>query len=297
MKLGRLGAVAALALVAATLAGCLDAATPSAVPSPTRAPDPTPTVTTYELGTTVWYEGLLLHFDRVIATLDDRGGPVEVMLRIENPGAEAGELDGRIRLSIGTIRADATRESVVPTVPAEGTVSVVMTFELQGVISADTAVIEVGDAPSHVARVPLTPAAGPPALFEPVTIDLTGGATSADLRIILTRGLLRWDLPDWSQELGAGLQALTLTYDVSYVGSFAGGLAFTRDNVALRLPDGSIVSARRDGRSQSAELIGSNKTKKNLFSRFEIPSGATGRFALLVRNAGTEKAIPFTIGG
>ena len=297
MKPGRLGAAAALALVAATLAGCLDAATPSAAPTPTRAPDPTPTVTTYELGTTVWYEGLLLHFDRAVATLDDRGGPVEVMLRIENPEAEVGELDGRIRLSIGTIRADATRESVVPTVPAEGTVSVVMTFELQGVVSADTAVIEVGDAPLHIAKVPLTPAAGPPVVFEPLSFELTGAATSADLRITLRRGLLRWDLPDWSQELGAGLQALTVTYDASYVGSFAGGLAFTRDNVVLRLPDGSIIGARRDGRSQSAELIGAGKTRKNLFSRFEIPAGATGRFALLVRNAGTEKAIPFTIGG
>lgn len=297
MTIGRLGAAAALALVAATLAGCLDAATPSAAPTPTRAPDPTPTVTTYELGTTVWYEGLLLHFDRAIATLDDRGGPVEVTLRIENPEAEAGELDGRVRLNVGGTRAEATRESVVPPVPAKGTVSVILTYELQGIPSVDAAVIEVGDTPLHIGRVPLTPAAATPVLFEPVAFELTGGATSADLRIILRRGLVRWDLPDWSQELGSGLRVLTVTYDVSYVGSFVGGLPFTRANVALRLPDGSVISARRDGRSQSLELIGPNRTKKNLFSRFEIPNVATGRYALLVRNAGTEKAIPFTIGG
>lgn len=294
MRLGRIGALALLGVI---LAGCLDASTPSAAPTPTRAPDPTPTVTTYELGTTVWYEGLLLHFDRAIATLDDRGGPVVVTLRIENPEVEPGELDGRIRLVVGTIRAEATRESVVPTVPPEGTVSVVMTFELQGVVSADNAVVEVGDTPLHIARVPLTPGAGTPVVFEPVTLDLGGLATSADLRITLRSGLLRWDLPDWSQELGDGLQALTLTYDVSYIGSFAGGVAFTRENVALRLPDGSIVSARRDGHSQSAELIGAKKTKKNLFSRFEIPSGTTGTFALLVRNSGTEKDLTFTIAG
>ena len=84
---------------------------------------------------------------------------------------------------------------------------------------------------------------------------------------------------------------------MTYAGDFAGGFAFTGENVALRLPDGTVVSPRRDGHSQSVELIGARKTKKNLFSRFEIPAGMIGEFALLVRNGATEKAIPFTIGG
>ena len=123
------------------------------------------------------------------------------------------------------------------------------------------------------------------------------GATAASLKVTLRGGLLRSDLPDWWQELGAKLEALTLTYDVTYTGDFAGGLAFTGENVALRLPDGSVIAARRDGHSQSVELIGSRKTKKGLFSRFEIPTGLTGSFALLVRNSGTERTIKFTIGG
>ena len=66
--------------------------------------------------------------------------------------------------------------------------------------------------------------------------------------------------------------------------------------MALRLPDGTVVSPRRDGHSQSVELIGAKKTKKGLSSRFEIPAGLTGTFNLLVRNGGQEKAIPFKIG-
>jgi hypothetical protein len=145
--------------------------------------------------------------------------------------------------------------------------------------------------------VPLTSRGGEPAFLEPVELTLKGAAAASDLKITIHAGELRSDLPDWSQELSSSLEALTLTYDASYTGTFGGGFAFTGDNIALRLPDGTIVGPRRDGHSQSVELIGPRKTKKGLFSRFEIPSGATGQFALLVRNGATQKALVFTIGG
>jgi hypothetical protein len=128
-----------------------------------------------------------------------------------------------------------------------------------------------------------------------VEFDLRGTGTAGDLRINLRHGVLRWDLPDWSQQLASDLQALTLTYNVTYLGEFAGGFAFTGDNVYLRLPDDSIVNPRRDGHSQSVELIGAKKTKDGLFSRFEIPAGMTGKFALFVKNGETKTAIVFTV--
>ena len=289
--------LAALAAVAGLVAGCLDqpVATPS--PTPTPQPEPTPTVTTYELGATVWYEGLLVYVDRAVATLDERGGPVEVIVRVQNEGLEDGELDGGIRLIVGGAAVEPTRESRVPTVPAGSLIGAVMTYELQGVESVDDAVVQVGEEPQHVALVPLTDAGGEPVTFEPVPIEVGGNGAAGDLRIALRTGELRWDLPDWSQELPAGIRAFTLTYDATYTGTFAGGFAFTGENVALRMPNGSIIGARRDGHSQSVELIGPGKTKKGLFSRFEIPIGLTGQFRLLVRNGSSEKAIPFTIEG
>jgi hypothetical protein len=128
-----------------------------------------------------------------------------------------------------------------------------------------------------------------------VDLDLKGSASAGDLRITLRHAVARWDLPDWSDEMPDDLRVLTLTYDVTYNGSFSGGFAFTGDNVALRLPDGKEVESRADGHSQSIELVGSRKTKRNLFSRFEIPADATGKFALLVRNGSSEQAISFTI--
>jgi hypothetical protein len=282
---------------AAVLAGCLDAQAPSAAPTATFTPEPTPVARTYELGTRVWYEGLVLTFDRVTSTLDARGGLVGVLVGVQNPGDEAAAPSGPITLVVDEQRIEPTRDSRIPEAPGKGSVATVLTFELQAIPSIDDAIIEVGSSPLHVARVPLTPSAGTPLVFEPLALELKGAATASSLRITLRGGLLRWDLPDWNQELDAKLQALTLTYDVTYTGAFAGGLAFTGENVALRLPDGTEIVARRDGHSQSVELVGPRKTKKDLFSRFEIPAGVTGTFALLVRNSGTVKAITFAIGG
>jgi hypothetical protein len=294
----RRSVIATLVVVlGATLAGCVDGATPSPAPTPTRAPEPTPLTTTYSLDKSVWYEGLKLRFGLVTATLDARGGPVTLNVQIENPTDDLGTLDGKIRLVIGGTPIDSTRESVVPDVPAQGTKDATLAYELQGVASIDDATIEVGEAPLHVATVPLTPAAGEAVAFEPVKVGAKGTNTAGSVKITLQGGVLRWDLPDWSQELDAKRASLTLTYDVTYAGDFAGGLAFTGENVALRLPDGKIVEARKDGHSQSVELIGARKTKKSLFSRFEIPSDATGKFSLLVRSGTTVKTIGFTIGG
>jgi hypothetical protein len=287
---------AALALTMA-LAACGDASTPTGASTVAITPEPTPVTTVYELGSQVWYEGLVLTFDRVTATLDERGGLVDVLVGVANPGTDSDDLSGKIALVVGGTRIEPTRDSNIPDVPGGGSVAAVLTYELQAIPSIEDAVIQVGASPLHIARVPMTPGAGALVSYEPEALALAGSATAASLKITLRGGLLRSDLPDWWQELDAGLEALTLTYDVTYTGDFAGGLAFTGDNVALRLPDGSIIAARRDGHSQSVELIGSHKTKKGLFSRFEIPTKLTGSFALLVRNSATERTIKFTIGG
>lgn len=287
----------ALVLLAVFVGACGDAQTPSAAPTATTAPEPTPVSHTYELGTQVWYEGLVVTVDRVTSLLDARGGTVDVLVGVANPNEDPAELDGAFTLVAGETRVEATRDSQVPAVPGHGSVATVLTFELQAIASIDHAMLELGGAPDHVGLVPITAAAGDSATYEPVTLALKGSAQAGSLKVALTGGLLRWDLPDWGQELNAKVAVLTLTYDVTYAGDFAGGLAFTGDNIALKLPDGTIVSARRDGHSQSVELVGPHKTKKGLFSRFEIPSGMTGKFSLLVRLSSAQKLITFAIGG
>jgi hypothetical protein len=290
---------AAALVLAGALGGCLDANVTPPPPTPTREPDPTPAISTYQVDGAVWYEGLVIRFDVVTATLDARGGPVEVHLRIDNPNDDVGALDGAITLVAGGKTWEATRESTIPEIPVQGTGGTTLTYELQGVDSIEDAYLAVGAAPLHVVQFPITAAAGVGGAVtgQPEALVLKGNGTAGTTKITLRSGQLRWDLPDWSQELDATLQALTVTYDVTYVGDFSGGQAFTGENVALRLPDGTVVESRADGHSQSVELIGPGKTKKNLFSRFEVPAGTTGAFALLVRSGTAVRAIPFTIGG
>jgi hypothetical protein len=283
------------------LAGCLDVPAPSASPTVAPTTEPTPATTTYALDTTVWYEGLLITVEDVTATLDERGGPVIVRLRLENAAVDDAELDSRVLLHLGPGSSEPliapTRESKVPTIPGGGMAEASLTYELQGVASIDGAIVEIGESPLHVARVPLTAAGGKAATLEPIELQVSGFNQAGDLRVVLRGGVLRWDLPDWSEELDAQRAVITLTYDVTYLGDFSGGFAFTGDNVVMRLPDASRLESRRDGHSQSIELIGAGKTAKGLSSRFELPSGLTGRFALVVRNGSTSKLISFTIGG
>ena len=297
--LPRVARLGPLALAVVAFSGCLDAPAQSVIPTASPTPEPTPVTTTYQLDETVWYEGLVIHVDSVVASLDQRGGPVEVRIRFENPGEDEAQLAAPVLLQVDA-GSEApplapSRDSNIPSVPAHSFAAAVPTYELQEIPSVERAVVLIGEAPSHVARIPLTPAGGDAVRLEPVAVKVSGAGAAGDLRITLRSGVLRWDLPDWSQELAGDVAAVTFTYDVAYAGSFSGGFAFKGDNVGLRLPDGTIIEPRRDGHSQSIELIGAGQTKKGLLSRFEIPNGLTGKFALVVRNGSAAKAIPITI--
>ena len=292
-------ALALIVTVAVVVAGCLGDGGPASVaPSVTRQPEPTPVTTIYDAVGTVWYEGLVLHVDRVTAVLDARGGPVDVALTVDNPNAEDAELQATILLRVDGRAIRPTRESRIPPIPAEGQVTSVLTYELQGVVSVAAAGVQFGEAPSHTAFVPLTTAGGAAVTLEPRPLALTGTGTAEDLRITLTEGLQRWDLPDWSQELSQDRQVILVTFDATFEGSFTGGFPFNAaSNVALRLPDGTDVSPRADGHYRPVELIGPGKTKRDLTTRFEIPASVSGALSFVVIADGEEQVIPLVIPG
>ena len=289
--------VALVASAALGLAGC-DTTTPSTAPSTsTPAPIATPSQTAYHLDTDVWYAGLVLHWDLATALLDSRGGTVDVAFRIDNPGQEDADLDAKMTLVVAGNRIIPTRESHVPSTPAGKTALGLLTFELQGIASAADAYLEIGADPDHIAVVPFSASAGlDPVTFQPIEKALKGAGSAGTLQVTLRHGQLRADLPDWNQELRANLRALTVTYDVRYNGDFTGGFAFTADNISLRLPNGRVVDPRADGHSQSIELISAGGTKPRLFSRFEVPASAKGKFTLLIHNGESQGSVTFTIG-
>ena len=291
----RLAAPAAT-ILAFALAGCQATPAPSATPLPSIPPGPTVTVTEYHPGTKAWQEGFVITLEQATASLDAKGGPVDVVLIIENPGTEDATLDAPIALTSGSATFELAHGAEVPQIAAGESTFVTLEFEVVGQGSIDDGVVTIGRPSDHVVAIPLRPDRARLVTLQPKVATLKGSGTLGSVKAAIHRYEIRWDLPDWHDELPLGTEAITVTYDVLYFGSFAGGTAFTGDDVALRLPGGSIVNARPDGHSQSIVALDPGKTARNLFSRFEIPSGLTGKFALLLRAGSKSQAIPFTVG-
>jgi hypothetical protein len=287
-------AVAVSIVLALAFAAC-SPESPQATAASTEPPAPTPAVTLYELNTSVWYAGLVLTFASATAIFDPTGGTLTVLIRMDNPGAEDLAFEGPLRITAGAEGFDPVHGTSFPTVTAGGATEALVTFDVLGRPSVDDAVIRVGRSDANQAIVPFGTGLPKLTTLEPVPLSVKGTANASDLRVTLKSGELRWDLPDWADEMPVGKAALTLTYDATYRGTFSGGLAFTGDNVSLTLPNGSIVGARPDGRSQSVVLLLPGKPQGGLFTRFEVPSGMAGKYVLIIKNGSAKASLPFSL--
>jgi hypothetical protein len=277
------------------LAGC---ASETATPSPTATLPPlaTPVVTTFVLETTAWVEGLVVTVHGASASLDAKGGPVTVTMRIDNPGTDLAALDVPIRLTASGAVFNVVSGTVLPEVVSGGSADVSLVFEVVGHPTIDNGVLRIGRLGAHQVVIPFREGPIPLLTLKPQPAVLSAAVTAGDLHLVLRTGEVRWDLPDSYQELPVGTELLTLAYDVTYTGTFSGGISFTGSNVAFRLPNGNLVAPRRDGHSQSLVVIGPRQTMKSLFSRFEIPAGTTGSVGLLVSDGSTKNVATFKIG-
>lgn len=291
----RLGRSVLAAVLAGSLAGCVGTPTPAPSLKPIVA-GPSPTVTNYLLGTTAWIDGFVVNVANATASLDAKGGTLTVQVQLTNAGTDDATLDVPIVVTAGDATFQLTHGTELPDQPGGSMATMTLTFDIIGRGNVDDAIIRIGREGDHRVAIPLQANSAAFVSLQPVTATLSGSTRTPSLRVVLHRREQRWDLPDWHDELPLATQALTLTYDVTYTGTFAGGTAFTADNVQLRLPDGTKVSPRADGHSQSIAGIGPGKTVRGLTSRFEIPDGLTGKFALLVVDGSSVKAISFTIG-
>jgi hypothetical protein len=293
MRLRRAGCVAALSVV---LGGCLSG-TPT--PAPSASPElgiPVPSAVVYTPATTAWVAGFVVTFERATADLDPKGGPVTVILTIQNPGDTDTSLDVPIQLTSGETAFALGHGTELPDIAAGGFAEVRLEFEVVGQGSIADGVLHIGRPGDHRVAIPLEPNDAELVTLEPQAASLNASGRAGNIRLTTRSRVLRWDLPDWHDELPLATEALTVTYDITNFGTFSGGMAFTADNVRLRLPDGTLVAPRSDGHSQSIVLIGAGKTARGLSSRFEIPSGTTGRLAIVIRDGPKARAIPFEIG-
>jgi len=292
----RLLAIAALVVATGTVAACGPDAGPAS-PGPTDVPIQTPSVTLYQLNTKVWYAGLVLDFTSATAIFDPNGGTVTLLATFENPGDDDRTPDFPIRITVAGEGFDPAHGTELPSIPAGGSADVLLSFDVPGRGSIDDAVLRIGRSTANQALVPF--GSGPVRLqtLQPVTLSVSGTATSADLRVTLRSGELRWDLPDWADEEPVNVAALTLTYDALYQGTAPGGLPFTADSVTLTLPDGSSVTPRADGRSQSIAQLAKGAAQTGLSSRFDVPTNLPGKYVLVIHNGSAKGSVSFTVPG
>ena len=297
----------ALAACGGTATGATTTTAPADVPAsaapaePTTAPDATTATTTatttVQVDGEAWFAGFHLTFGTATAEVTpNRGGTVTIDTMFENSGDEDATLDATLNLASAGENARDALEMDIPRVPGGLSAKGLLAFAVEDTFTFDDAVLTLGRAGNQQAVVPLTAMAGEAVTLAPVAITATGSGQAGDIRIDLDGGELRADSP-WSHgQMEEGSFVLTMTYSATFDSGFAGGFAFTAENVALRLPDGTTVGVIQDGRSQSIELIGPNSTVKDLFSRFEIDDPAAGAYTFLVRSFdGAEDEIAFTI--
>lgn len=270
---------------------------PASVAVESVAPEPSAATTTVQVDQTISFAGFDVTFGAATAELTEgQGGSVAIEAMFENTGSDAARFDGTLNLASGGENATEGFDMDIPSVPGGQTGKGTLAFNVEDSFSFDDAVLTVGRAENQQAIVPLTPTAGTAVSQAPVAVTASGDGAAGDLTLRLLGGEYRADQP-WSHgQMEKGTFVLTMNYDASFESDFAGGFAFSGENVALRLPDGTTVGPIQDGKSQSIELIGPNATVKDAYSRFEIEDPAAGEYALLVRSFdNAEDEIPFTI--
>jgi hypothetical protein len=273
------------------------AAAPTEAPAESVAAAPTPSTVTVQVDQAIWFAGFKVTFGAATAELTPgRGGSVTIEAQFENTGDDSARFDGTLNLASAGENATEGLAMDIPSVPGGQTGKGTLAFDVADSFTLDDAVLTVGRPTNQQAIVPLTASAGTAVTLEPVAVPVSGSGKAGDLKLELRTGEHRADQP-WSHgQMEQGSFVLTVTYDASFVSDFAGGFAFSAENVALKLPDGTTVGTIQDGKSQSIELIGPSSTVKDLFSRFEIPDPAAGDYVLLVRSFDNAEAeIPFTI--
>jgi hypothetical protein len=261
------------------------------------APEPSTQTTTVEVDQAVSFSGFKVALGAATAEITEgRGGTVAIEAAFENTGSEDARFDGSLNLASAGENATEAFDIDIPSVPGGLSGKGTLKFDVEDSFTFDDAVLTIGLAENQQAIVPLTATAGTAVTQEPVAVTASGEGTADTLKLELLGGEYRADQPWNHGQMKKGTYVLTVTYDATFLSDFAGGFAFTGENVALTLPDGTTVGAIQDGDSQSIELIGPESTVKDLFSRFEIEDPAAGEYALLVRSFDdAQDEIPFTI--
>ena len=241
------------------------------------------------IGDDIWHAGWKVTLGEARLGQDERGSrTVTIDAIFENLSNQTSTFNSRIVLtSGGNSFGDTTIEQDLPNVPAGLTNDGLFAIQVDNTFSLDDATLTVGNPDNNQAIVPIGPESPDEFMsLEPLQIAATGSAAAGPLSFTITGAELRADLPDWRQEVEEGQLAMIVFFEVTVSeGIPIGEGVFQSQNVALRLPDGTAVAVRSDGRSGVNELLQGKEgtTIKDLSVRFIVDEPAAGQYAFIVR--------------
>ena len=262
---------------------------------------------TVTIGESFWHAGWKVTLDEAAFAPGDFRGTVTMDAVFENLGADTATFDSQTVLTAGGENFVGERLGEgLPEVPGGLTGNGELIFDVPNEFAFDDAVLIIGNADNNQAFIPIGEDATQALVtLEPQAVAVSGPIVAGALTINVEGAEVRADLPDTHGEIEEGkhvdhVPVLGITRARV---SRSVRASCSRDAFALKLPDGTAVAVRSDGRSGVNELLQGKEgtTIPDLSVRFEIPLPASGAYVLVVRGnygpGGTvvEGELPFTI--
>lgn len=285
-------------------------AVPTAVATAPAEEDETPEASgeseTVAVDQDFWHSGWQVELGDAAFEPGDSGATVTIEAVFNNLGTDTSTFDSQTILIAGGENYEAERFAEgLPEVPGGLSGNGEFVFDVNDDFSFDDAVLRIGNAQNNQALVPIGPDATEELVtLEPQAVVVTGTATAGAVTVTLEGAEVRVDLPDAHSITEKGSTTITIRFSATpSAGIQLGQGVLQSENVALRLPDGTAVAVRSDGRSGVNEILQGKEgtTIPDLSVRFEIPSPAAGEYGFILRGnygpggAMAEGELAFTI--
>lgn len=231
-----------------------------------------------DVDATVWFGGFKLTFGEATLSERDFGAlAVDIETRFENTGDDSATLDATLNLASAGNNYEPGSTAEVPEVPGKATGKGTLSFDVDEEFVFDDAVLTIGNPENNQAVLPLG-SEGELVTLKPRPVAVTGTTTAGRVKVDVSGGDLRADIPENHDQVERGHLALTLEFAVTFEDDFAGGYAFGENNLALTLP-GATTVAVDDG---PIELLKPRTTLPDQQVRFIVDDPADGTYQLVV---------------
>jgi hypothetical protein len=217
----------------------------SAGPITTTNPPPPPPLdgTVLQVADEFWHSGFRVELTKAEAfrSRSIYGSRISYWLRVwgdfENQGGDVASFNPEMAI-VASGDSFAYRRGQPPRILPESSALGHLTFLIPEDLDLESAELVIGAVGENRARIPLG-SLGAAVRLEPTDVVISGQLATELIDFDFTGASLRYDLPDLHRQLELGKRALTLYFDVT--SRIAGDVQISPDDIALVLPDGSII--------------------------------------------------------